>query len=115
MDKSTLRVHQIELVIDAREDLSNGRGVADHATSSHNLCQIATRNNCWWLVINTAFESSWTPIHKLDGPLGLDGCNSRVNILRDNIPTVHHAAGHIFAVSWIAFHKHGSWLKYAHR
>merc|ERR1712138_173828 len=33
MHKSTLRVHEIELVVDAGEHLSNRSGVADHANS----------------------------------------------------------------------------------
>merc|ERR1712224_293207 len=30
VDEGAFRVHEIELVVDAREHLSNGRGVADH-------------------------------------------------------------------------------------
>jgi hypothetical protein len=37
MDKGTLAVHEAELVVNAREDLSNGSRVADHAASKHYL------------------------------------------------------------------------------
>ena len=30
-------------------------------------------------------ESCWTPIHKLDTPLGFDSCNGGVHVLRNNI------------------------------
>merc|ERR1712151_1332008 len=37
MHKGALAVHKVKLVVDAREDLSNGRGVADHARGTHDL------------------------------------------------------------------------------
>merc|ERR1712007_242502 len=35
VNKGTLGVHQVELVVDAGEDFSNGSGVTDHTASSH--------------------------------------------------------------------------------
>lgn len=40
----------------------------------------------------------------LDSPLGLDGCDGRVYVLGDNIASVQHAAGHVFAMTGIALH-----------
>ena len=58
---------------------------------------------CGYLVVDSDFESGWTPVDKLDGPLGLDGGDGRVHVLRNDVTAVEHAAGHVFAVAWIAF------------
>merc|ERR1712070_1078404 len=63
VDKGTLGVHEIELVIDAREYLSNGGGVAYHANCTHNLCKIATWRNGGGLVVDATFETCRAPIH----------------------------------------------------
>merc|ERR1719183_2844541 len=81
VNECALRVHQIKLVVNAGEHLSNGGGVADHAASAHHLGQVATGNNCRWLVVDAAFETGGTPIDKLDGALGLDSCHRCVDIL----------------------------------
>ena len=47
-------------------------------------------------------EASWTPVDKLDGPLGLDGRDGSVDILGDDVTTVEEAAGHVLAVPRIA-------------
>ena len=52
MNKCTLGVHKIELVIDAREDLCDGGGVADHAASTHDLRQVTPWHDGWWLVVD---------------------------------------------------------------
>eukprot|EP00438_Fugacium_kawagutii_P023027 Skav229904 [mRNA] locus=scaffold2151:480886:487552:+ [translate_table: standard] len=43
--ESTLRIHQIELVINAGEDLCDGCGVGDHAAGAHHFGQVATRHH----------------------------------------------------------------------
>ena len=77
------------------------------------LCTLAStsRHNGWWPVVDTALEHSWAPIHKLDGSLGLDCCNCSVDILGDNITTVHEAASHVLSMMRITFGHHGRWLK----
>ena len=111
MDEGTLGVHEIELVIDSGEDLSDGSGVGDHAAGSHDLGEITTWNDGWWLIVDTALETSWAPVDELDGSLGLDGGDSGVDILWNDITSVHEAAGHVFTVSWVALGHHGSWLE----
>merc|ERR1712072_201094 len=106
MDEGTLGVHQIELMIDAGEDLSDSGGVGDHADSTHDLGQITTRNNGRRLVVDTALETSGGPVDELDGTLGLDGGHGGVDILRDDITTVHHAAGHVLTVTGVALGHH---------
>merc|ERR1712037_920852 len=66
MDEGTLGVHQIKLVIDAGEHLSDGRGVGDHAHGTHDLGQITTRNDRRRLVVDTALEACRRPVDELD-------------------------------------------------
>ena len=56
-------------------------------------------------------ETSWAPVDELNGALGLDGGNSGVDILGDNITTVQHAACHVFTVTWITLNHLVSWLE----
>ena len=49
------------------------------------------------------FETSGTPVNKLDGAFGLDGCNGSVDILGDNVASIQEATGHVLAVTGIAF------------
>ena len=48
-------------------------------------------------------ESSWAPVHELDGPLGLDGGDRGVDVFRHDVTTIQQATGHVFAVTRIAF------------
>jgi len=111
MNESSLGIHEIELMIDSGEDLSDGSGVGDHAHGSHDLGKITTWDNSWWLIVDTALETSWAPVNELNGSLGLDGGNGSVDVLGDDITSVHHAAGHVFTVSWVTLGHHGSWLE----
>ncbi len=98
-------------MVEAREDLSNGSGVGDHAHGALDLGEIATGDNGRGLVVDTALEASRAPIDKLNGTLGLDSGNSSVDILGDDITTVHKAASHVLTVTRIALGHHGSGLK----
>ena len=111
MDESSLGIHEVEFVIDSGEDLSDGSGVGDHADGSHDLGEITTWDNGWWLVVDTALETGWAPVNELDGSLGLDGGDGSVDILWDDITSVHEAASHVLSVSWIALGHHGGWLE----
>merc|ERR1712045_49841 len=111
MDEGTLGVHEIELVIDSGEDLSDGSGVGDHADGAHDLGEVTTWDNSGWLVVDTALEASWAPVDELDGPLGLDGSNGGVDILGDDITTEHEAAGHVLSVTGVALGHHGGGLE----
>merc|ERR1719265_600675 len=61
MDKRALRVHQIKLVVDAREHLSNSSRVADHANRAHYLGKVATWYHSRRLVVDAALEASRRP------------------------------------------------------
>jgi len=107
VDEGSLGVHKIELVIDSGEDFSNSSRVGDHADSSHDLGQITTGDDSGGLVVDTSLETSGAPVDELDGSLGLDGGNGSIDILGDDITSVHHTAGHVFTVSGVALNHHG--------
>ena len=107
MDKGSLGVHQIELVIQSGEDFSDGGGVGNHADGSHDLGQVTSRDNGWRLIVDTDLEPSRAPIDELDGSLGLDGGDGGVDVLWNDVSSVHHGAGHVLSVSWVALGHHG--------
>jgi len=111
MDEGSLGVHKIELMVDSGEDLSDGGGVGDHAASSHDLGKITSGNDGRGLVVDTALETGGAPVDELDGSLGLDGGDSGVDILWDDITSVHEAACHVLSVSWVTLGHHGGWLE----
>merc|ERR1719431_384860 len=111
VDEGTLGVHQIKLVIQTGPGLGDGCGVAQHADGTLHLGQITTRYDGWWLVVDAHLEASWTPVHELDGALGLDGCDGCVDILGDDITTVQQTAGHVLAVTGIALDHLVGWLE----
>merc|ERR1719158_1026530 len=106
-----LRVHEVKLVVDAREHLSNRSGVAYHANSAHDFGKVTTWHDSWWLVVDATFESCWGPIHKLNCTLGFDSCHACVHILGHHISTVHHAESHVLTMTRIALDHHCRWLK----
>merc|ERR1719272_1161006 len=112
--KCTFAVHQIKLVVDAGEHFGNRRGVADHAACTHDLGQVSTGHDSWWLVVDAALEAGRGPVDKLDSALGLDGGDGRVHVLRHHITAVHHAACHVLAVAWVTLDKHAGGLKHGH-
>ena len=111
MDEGTLGVHEIELVIDSAEHLGDGGGVGDHADGAHDLGEITTWHNGRGLVVDSALETGWAPIDELDGSLGLDGGDSGVDILGDDITSVHEAASHVLSVSGVTLGHHGGGLE----
>jgi hypothetical protein len=65
------------------------------------------------LVVDTALESSRTPVDELDSSLGLDGGDGRVDILRDDITSEHHATSHELTVTWVTLGEHVGWLEHS--
>jgi hypothetical protein len=111
MDEGTLGVHKIEFVINAGEDLGDSGRVGDHAHGAHNLGKITTGDDGRGLVVDSTLETGGAPVNELDGPLGLDGGDSGVDILGDDITSVHKAAGHVFTVAGIALSHHACGLE----
>jgi hypothetical protein len=111
MYESSLGVHKIEFVINAGEDLGDSGRVGDHAHGAHNLGKITTGDDGRGLVVDSTLETGGAPVNELDGPLGLDGGDSGVDILGDDITSVHKAAGHVFTVAGIALSHHACGLE----
>merc|ERR1719343_1606029 len=111
VDERTLGVHEIELVVDAGEGLGNGRGVGNHTDGTGDLGEVASGDGLGGLVVDSTLESGGAPVDKLNGALGLDGGNSGVDVLGDDISTVHEAAGHVLSVTRVALGHHVGRLK----
>jgi hypothetical protein len=58
----------------------------------------------WWLVANTNLETSWAPVDELDGALGLESSNSRMDIIWNDITTVQQASSHVLSVARVTLH-----------
>jgi len=113
MDEGTLGIHEIELVVDTGKGLGNGGGVGNHAYCSLDTGKITSWNDSRWLVVDTALESSRTPVDELDSSLGLDGGDGRVDILRDDITSEHHTTSHELTVTWVTLGEHVGWLEHS--
>jgi len=101
VDEGTLGEHKIELVIHASKDLTDGGGVGNHEDGALNLGKVTTGDNGGRLVVDTDLEGGGAPVDETDGTLQLDGRDGGVDILGDNITTVHHAASHVLSVTGI--------------
>ena len=49
-------------------------------------------------------EASWAPVDELDGPLGLDGGDSGVDVFGDDVASVEQAAGHVLPSPGVTLH-----------
>ena len=93
-------------MVDSGQSFGDGGGVGNHTDGSLDSGEIATRNDGGRLVVDTALETGGTPVDELDGSLGLDGGDSSVHILGDDVTSEHETAGHVLAVSGIALGHH---------
>merc|ERR1712032_1429181 len=110
--EGTLGVHEVELVVNAGQSLGDSGRVGNHGTGAHDLGEITTGHHSGWLVVDTALETSGTPVDELDGALGLDGGHSGVHVLGDDVTTVHQAHSHVFTVTGITLGEHRSGLEH---
>lgn len=111
VDEGTLGVHKVELVVDAGKSFGDGSGVGNHTDGTLDLSQVSSRDTLGCLVVDTTLETGRAPVDELDGALGLDGGNSGVDILGDNVSTVHEAACHVLSVARITLGHHVSGLE----
>ena len=111
VDEGALRVHEIELVVDAGEDLGDGGRVRDHAHGAHDLGEVAAGHHGGRLVVDADLEAGRAPVDELDRALGLDRGDGRVHVLGDDVSAVHHAAGHVLAVAGVALRHHRGGLE----
>mmetsp|Transcript_9182 Transcript_9182/g.18520 ORF Transcript_9182/g.18520 Transcript_9182/m.18520 type:complete len:581 (-) Transcript_9182:2-1744(-) len=101
VDERALGVHKIELVVNARVELCDGRGVGHHRDGTHDLGEVATRDHGRRLVVDAALEAGRAPVDELDGALRLDGGDGGVDVLGDDVATVHQADCHVLSVAWV--------------
>merc|ERR1719225_889689 len=111
VDEGPLGVHQVELVVEPGPGFGDGGGVREHAHGPLHLGQVAAWHNGGRLVVNAYLETSRTPVNKLDAPLGLDGGNGSVHVLRHNVSSVEEATGHVLAVTGVALDHLVGWLE----
>merc|ERR1712032_477883 len=55
--EGTLGVHEVELVVNARQSFGHSSGVGNHGAGAHDLGEIATRHHSGWLVVDAALET----------------------------------------------------------
>merc|ERR1719201_3288077 len=111
VDEGALGVHEVELVVDARERLADGRRVGDHADGAHDAGQVAAGDDGGRLVVDAALEARRVPVDELDRALGLDRGDRGVDVLGDDVAAVHEAAGHVLAVARVALGHHAGRLE----
>ena len=92
--EGTLRVEEIELVVETAPGGRDGCGVGQHAHTATNLGQVTTRDVSGGLIADTELETSRAPIDELDSALGLDDADGSVDVLGDDVTTVEQSASH---------------------
>jgi hypothetical protein len=102
--KSTLRVHEIKLVVETTPSSRDGSGIRKHAKTARSLGEVTTRNAGRGLIADTELETSRAPIDELDGALGLDAGDGSLYVCGDDVTAVEQAASHVFAVLGVALH-----------
>ena len=65
MNKGPFGIHQIKFSVKSIPSLRNGSRVGKHANSSGHSSLISIGYNGRSLVVNSNFETGWTPIDKL--------------------------------------------------
>jgi hypothetical protein len=94
VDKGTLRVEEIEFMVETAPCAGDGRRVRQHAHAAGHLGEITTGDMSGWLIADTELEAGGAPIHELNGPAGLDNADSRINVLGNDITTVEQSTCH---------------------
>jgi hypothetical protein len=102
VDESTLRVEQVELAVEARPSGSDGGSVGEHAEGARDLGEISSGNVGGRFVANSELETGRAPINELNGTLGLDLSDGRVDVLGDDISSVEKSASHVLSLTRIA-------------
>ena len=91
-------------MIETGPGFGDGGRVTQHAHGALHLGEISAGHDGRRLVVDAHLEASRAPVDELDGALRLDRRNGGVDVLRDHVATVQHAAGHVLAVTRVAFH-----------
>ena len=91
-------------MVETSPRLGDGGRVAQHAHGSLHLGEISAGHDGRWLVVDAHLEARRTPVDELDRALRLDRRDGSVDVLRNNVAAVQHAAGHVLAVTRVALH-----------
>jgi hypothetical protein len=110
--EGTLCVHEIELVVDAAQSLSNCSVVSNHTASALGLCNVSSRDLERRLGVDSALESGRTPVNELNSALILDSSHGGLDVRWSNISTVHETTRHELSVGGVALGKKRSGLSH---
>jgi hypothetical protein len=119
MHERTLRVHEIEFVVETRPGFCDGGGVGKlgyravngrkfaawdaHGFLGFELVDFFVQNGFKaYLIVDSQLEASRTPLDEVEGGLGLEGCYSRSAVAWDDITTIKEGNCHVFAIAGIA-------------
>lgn len=76
VNEGTLGVHEIDLVVNAGQDLSHGSGVGNHAHSALDAGGVTNKNNGRKLIVDTALDADRDPVDEPHSAFGLDGVDA---------------------------------------
>ena len=68
--------------------------IGQHAQASADFGQVTARDIGGSLITDTKLESGWAPIYDLNRLFGLDGGNSHLDILGNDITAVEQTTSH---------------------
>jgi hypothetical protein len=94
VDKGTLRIKEIELVVQSAPGGRDGGGVGKHAHASGDFGEVTSGDVRGGLIADAELETSRAPVDELDGALCLDDSYSGVDVLGDNVAAVEERASH---------------------
>ena len=88
MNKSSLGIHEVKLVVQPGPGLHDGGGVGEGADGSMDLSEVTARDHCGGLVVDTNLEASGTPVNELDVLLVFNGSYGGIDVLGNDISSV---------------------------
>lgn len=106
MDEGTFCEHQIEFLVESREDTRNGGGVGQHANGAVGGGNSGSRNGLWWFAVNSALESGWAPFYEADVVSHANSLHGLGYVVVTNVSTVHQAGSHVLSSPWVNFAHH---------
>ena len=83
--------------------------------STVDLGQVSIGNHLRRLVTDTDLESGGAPVNELDRTLALQGSNSTIDILRNNIAAVQKTCCHVFSIARVTLNHLVVGLEARHR
>jgi hypothetical protein len=99
MHKRPLFIHHIEFLQIAGEDFRDSCGVGNYADGAGRGRLVLVGGDLWGEVVDGAFETSRTPINKLNGPFLPNRLDRE--IFRFTIASKRHTNRHILSMAWV--------------